>query len=183
MAFQDGRQWGKYHLRPNRWAGLHNVTRKCIRPISPISFERDIIEITQKEAIHNAKTKLGLGESTPGRPWRVRRFDRTSEAYYLIELGDSNAVVGIATVDTDTGEVGVYANLPGVRAHMAVDAQLAIELAAGGEAAQAELVWMPCSASKSPLYPLWEVRTLGGVKYVDQQRRVVDKLEPARPGG
>lgn len=139
--------------------------------------------ITQEEAIHNAKTKLGIRESTPGRAWRVGCLDRPSEAYYLVELGDSNAAVGIAIVDTDTGEVGVYANLPGVRAHIAVDAQLAIELAAEGASAQAYLIWMPCSASKSPLYPLWEVRTPNGVKYVDQQRRVLDKLEPARPGG
>lgn len=142
-----------------------------------------MIGITQEEAIHNAKSKLGFEESTPGRAWRVRRLDRPSEAYYLVQLGESNAAVGIATVDTYTGEVGVYASLPGVGAHMAVDVQLAIELGGGGEAAQAELVWMPCRASKSPLYPLWEVKTLGVVKYVDQQRRVLDKLEPARLGG
>jgi len=149
----------------------------------PISFERDMSRITPEEAIQNARTKFGFDKSTRGNAWQVRHLDRPSEAYYLIELGASDAAVGIATIDADTGEVGVYAALPGLGAHIAVDAQMAIELANGEKGAQAELVWKPCSASRSPLYPFWEVRTTSGIKYVDQQRRVVDKLEPTRPGG
>jgi hypothetical protein len=140
-------------------------------------------QIKQEDAIRKVRTKLGFEDSTPARAWTVRRLDRPSEAYHLVQLGDPNAAVAVATVDTHTGEVGVHARLPGVGPHITVDAQLAIEMAAKGEAAQAELVWMPCSASESPLYPLWEVRTPSGVKYVDQQRRIHDKLEPPTLGG
>ena len=142
-----------------------------------------MIKVTPDEAIHNARNRLGLDESTPGKAWQVRCLDRPSEAYYLIELGASDAAVGIATIDADTGEVGVYAALPGLGAHMAVDAQMAIELVNGKKGAQPELVWKPCSASESPLYPFWEVRTTRGIKYVNQQRRVLDKLEPTKLGG
>lgn len=139
--------------------------------------------ITQEEAINAAKTKLGLSESTPGRAWPVRRLDRPPEVYYLVQFGDSSASVAVATVDANTGEIGIYASLPGVGPHIAVGARLAIELAGGGQAAQAELVWMPCRVSKSPLYPLWEVRIQGVTKYVDQQRKVLDSLDPASLGG
>lgn len=140
-------------------------------------------KITHEEAIHTARTTLALGESTPGRAWQVRRLDRSSEVYYIVQFGDSIASVAVATVDANTGEIGVYATLPGVGPHIAVDAQLAIELAGGGRATQAELVWMPCRVSKSPLYPLWEVKIQGSTKYVDQQRQVLDNLDPARLGG
>jgi hypothetical protein len=149
----------------------------------PISFESDMVRITPEQAIQNARTKFGFDKATHGNAWKVRRLDRPSEAYYLIELGARDAVVGIAIVDVDTGEVGVYAALPGLGVHMAVDAQMAIELANGEKGSQAELVWKPSSASKSPLYPFWEVRTTRGIKYVNQQRRVLDKLEPTRLGG
>jgi hypothetical protein len=141
-----------------------------------------MFRITQEEAIHNARTKLGLQESTPARAWQVRRLDRPSETYYLVQFGDSSASVAVATVDANTGEIGVYVDLPGVRPHISVDAQAAIELSGVGEAARTELVWMPCRASKSPLYPLWEVRTPGVVRYVDQQRTVLDSLDPAGLG-
>ena len=43
-------------------------------------------------------------------------------------MGDSNAVIAVAFVDTKTGEVGVYAELPGTGPHMAVTAQKAVRL-------------------------------------------------------
>jgi hypothetical protein len=140
-------------------------------------------DISIEDAIHNAITILNLRESTLGKAWKVRRLDHPGEFYYLVQLGDTNASVGVAVVDTQTGEVGIYAKLPGVGPHITVDASQAQELAADGNMAQVELVWMPCEASKSPLYPLWEVRTPRGVQYVDQQRNVRDKLEPSQLGG
>jgi len=138
---------------------------------------------TEEKAIHNSKQKLSLAESTLGRAWRVRRLDQPSRTYLLVELGDPNAIVGVAIVDLVTDEVGVFANLLGVGPHLAIDARMAIRLAAGQEVARAELVWMPCAVSKSPLYPFWQVRTQSGVRYVDQQGNVWDRLEPTVLGG
>jgi hypothetical protein len=140
-------------------------------------------EITIEDAIRRIRIETGVAETTPGRAWRVRRLDRSREAYYLVLLGEAEATIAVAAVDT-TGEVGVLSRLPGVAPHITVDAQQAVELAAAGEVpAQTEMVWMPCEASKSPLYPIWEVRTQSGIKYVDQHGKVWKELQPARPGG
>lgn len=138
--------------------------------------------ITPEEAIRRAKSTMGVVESTPARAWRVRRLDR-AEAYYLVELGPQNAAAGLATVDCNSGEIGVHATLPGTGPHITVDAAAAIELAAAGAAAEAECVWMPSKATRSPLYPVWEVRTAAATKYVDQQRRVWDRIEAGGLGG
>lgn len=140
-------------------------------------------EITREDAIRQVRADLGVAKTTPGRAWWVRRLDRPREAYYLVLLGGSAATIAVATVDATTGEVGALARLPGIAPHIAVDAQQAAELAAGGAPAQTEMVWMPCEASKSPLYPLWEVKTQSGIKYVDQHGKVWKELQPARPGG
>ena len=139
--------------------------------------------ITENDAIRNVIVKLNLPGTTPGRAWRVRRLDHPSEAYYLVELGHSNAATAVGIVDAGTGEIGSYANLPGTVSHITLNAARAAELAGGGEAAHVELVWMACNASKSPLYPLWEVRTASGLRYVDQQGHVIYRLAPATPGG
>jgi len=137
--------------------------------------------IVPAEAVQKAREALKLEPSVWGRAWRVRRMDRPGEAYYLVELGAPLATLGVATVDVGSGEVGVYASLPGVGSHVNVDGALAAELAGGGESA--ELVWMPCSLSRSPLYPFWEVKTGIGTTYVDFERRVVEGIAPAAPGG
>jgi hypothetical protein len=138
---------------------------------------------TKKEdAIRKAKRKLGFEDSTPAKAWTIRRLDHPSETYYLVQLGDPNAPNAVAIVDPDTGEVGVYARLSGGGSHIRVDSQTAIKLVAGKENAKAELVWMPCTASESPLYPFWEVRTPSGVRYVNQQGRIHDKLDRPAPG-
>lgn len=133
-----------------------------------------------EEAVRRAKDALGAGASTPAHALAVRRLDRSGEMYYLVEIGDPGAAVGVAMVDAGSGEIGVRAALPGTQAHLMVDAAAAEELAGG---TGAECVWMPCRASRSPLYPLWEVKTARGVRYVDQQRQVWDRLEPAGLGG
>ena len=140
-------------------------------------------EITIEDAIRRIRTKTEVAETIPGRAWHVRRLDRSSEAYYLVLLGQVDATIAVATVDTK-GEIGVISRLPGIASHITVDAQHATELAAPGEIPnQIEMVWMPCEASKSPLYPLWEIRTQSGIKYVDQHGKVWKELQSARPGG
>ena len=46
--------------------------------------------------------------------------------------------------------------------------------------ASAELVWQPCQASLSPLYPLWRVSGATRSVFVDQQERCWVRLSAAR---
>jgi len=132
--------------------------------------------ITLQEAINIARKELGYDESTPGTAWLVRRLDKPSFFYFLVELGESNSVIAVATLDSETGKLGNYAILPGTGKHLILEKQSAIELAVGPEQAEAELVWMPSRVSKSPLYPFWRVVTSKGEKFVDQYGKITDKL-------
>ncbi len=140
-------------------------------------------EITSEEAIDRVREGLGVPPDVPGRAWHVRLLQRPGEAYWLVVLGRVDASVGVACVDPVTGEVWTSAELPGRAGHVTVDAAQAKSLAAPGAPAEAEMVWMPCAASRSPLYPLWEIKTSDAVRYVDQQGRVWPDLRPGRPGG
>jgi hypothetical protein len=46
--------------------------------------------------------------------------------------------------------------------------------------ASAQLVWQPCHASLSPLYPFWRVTGPHGTRFVDQQERCWNRLPDAR---
>ncbi len=140
-------------------------------------------EVSHEEAISRARRALSVAPSAGAQAWRVRRLDRPGAAYYLVVFGDEHAATGVATVDAVRGEVGVSARLPGRGPHLTVDDRRALDLAGLGSGAQLELVWQPCRASRSPLYPLWQVRADSLTMYVDQQSNVWRELEPAGPGG
>lgn len=91
-----------------------------------------------------------------------------NETYYLVVLGEERAPVAVGTVNRATGDVGSSARLAGLGPHLEVDAALARTLAGAPEKARAELVWRPSAASRSPLYPVWEVELPSGPVYVDQ---------------
>jgi hypothetical protein len=131
-----------------------------------------VADLTPARAISLARAHAGLDESVKGRAWRVRRLDRPDEAYYLVVLGEDAAAVAVATVSASTGDVGESARLSGRSQHLEVDASRARSLVGADEAAQAELVWRPGVASRSPLYPLWEVTGPAERIYVDQQGKV-----------
>lgn len=139
--------------------------------------------ITHEEAIARVRPRCDVHESVPGEVWFVRRLDRPSGSYLLVQLGSPEASLAVATVDPDSGAIGVHARLPGTARHMTVNAPRAVELAALGADATVEAVWMPCSLSKSPLYPFWRVAREGQVRFVDQQGGVADSLDTASPGG
>ena len=103
----------------------------------------------------------------------MRRLDRSDEYYYLIVFGEPHATLAVAAVNAATGDVENWARSGGHRAHLSTDASAARRLAALDESAHAELVWQPGPQTRSPLYPLWEVRGLAGrTRYVDQQGNV-----------
>jgi hypothetical protein len=138
-------------------------------------------DISSEEAIRRAQIEMSLPSTTLARLWRTRRLDRPG-AYYLVEFGEPEAMIGIATVDVATGDVGEWSQLSGVGSNVAVDRDRALELSGCDANASVELVWKPCRATLSPLYPLWEVRTARATVYIDQHGTLWTCLEPARPG-
>jgi hypothetical protein len=142
-----------------------------------------VAEVSPGEAIAEARRETGVGEAVPARAWRVRRLDHPGRAYYLVILGDERTPGTVAAVDAATGAVSASAPIAARASPVAVDAADAAALAGGGQDTPAELVWGPSRATRSPLYPLWEVRTAAGVRYVDQQRAVWRDPGAAGPGG
>jgi len=140
-------------------------------------------ELAADEAIARARTEMGLDAAVPARAWRIRRLDRAADAYYLVVFGEPDAAVAVTTVGAASGEVRTSAHLPGVRPHLLIDAAQAVTLVGLGDSAQAELVWRPSRASRSPFYPLWEVRSATRRVYVDQQGVVWQALDMAGHAG
>lgn len=126
----------------------------------------------QKVAVARAREATGTGDSIPAEVYRVRRLDRKDEFYYLILFGKQPSTVAVATVNARTGDVENWARSPGIRPHFSIGSAEARRLAGMPETASVELVWKPCLGSRSPLYPLWEVRANGQTRHVDQQGNV-----------
>jgi hypothetical protein len=140
-------------------------------------------EITLDEAIDQARANLDLDTAVGVRGWRVRRLDRPADAYYLLVFGEDRAAVAVAMVYAASGKVQITARLPGRGPHLTIDAAQATLRAGMLGEVQTELVWRPCHASRSPLYPFWEIRGATKAMYVDQQGLVWQELAAAGPGG
>ena len=139
--------------------------------------------ISAEEAIKGIRTVLSLDVSLPAQAWKVRRLDRPEDNYYLVVFGDEPAAVAVGVVAAVSGEVKTTARLGGRRPHLLIDSAKAMTLAGLGDDVQFELVWQPCRASRSPLYPLWQVSTTTKTVYVDQQGKVWQQLDIIGPGG
>ncbi|HJQ34949.1 MAG TPA: hypothetical protein VJ866_22560 [Pyrinomonadaceae bacterium] len=140
-------------------------------------------ELSAEEAVAAARRELGLDGGAAGSALRVRRLDREGAAYYLVMFGDDHATVAVAALDADDGRLESAARLPGRTAHLSVGRERARELAGLGQTARAELVWAPCRATRSQLYPLWEVSDGGARVFVDQRGGVWRSLDAGGPGG
>ena len=140
-------------------------------------------EVAETEAIARARDRLDLSDGTPATAFLVSRKDPPGGAYYLVVLGDPSAALGIAAVDASSGEVTHWATLPEAVPHAVLDREAAIQRSGASSARRAELVWRSSPASRSPLYPLWEIDTGDGVVYVDHAGQVWPSLEPGARGG
>jgi hypothetical protein len=134
--------------------------------------------MTAEIAIAAARAALGAAPTVNANAQRVERLDHSGKGYYLVIIGDDNAGTGIVATDADTAIVMASARIH-TRRHLSVDAARAVQLAQVGEAS-AVLVWRPCQASLSPLYPFWRVTGPLGTRFVDQQERCWDRLVDAR---
>ena len=140
-------------------------------------------ELSAAEAVERARSRLGLDARTPARAERVRRLDRPGESYYFVLFGADDATSAVAAVEAAGGDVASSARLASLAPHMGVGRERALELAGLGGGARAELVWLPCRATRSQLYPLWEVSAGGARVFVDQQGNVLRRLDAGGPGG
>ena len=140
-------------------------------------------EVAETDAIARALERLELSDTTPARAVLVSRRDPPRGTYYLVFVGDPGAALGIAAVDASSGEVTQWATLPGAARDPLVDREAAIQRTGASSARRAELVWRSSPASRSPLYPLWEIDTGDEVVYVDHAGRVWSSLEAGARGG
>jgi hypothetical protein len=140
-------------------------------------------ELSVVEAVARARSEMGLSDDVPARGWRVERLDRPEEAYFLTVFGPESASTAVVAISVFTGELLSSARLGGTGPHPAIDKERALALADATGSAEGRLVWQPCGATRSPMYPLWEISFSNRTVYVDQGGQVHDRLEPAGPGG
>lgn len=123
-----------------------------------------------------AREAVGSEPGSPARSHPVHRLDRPGASYYLVQLGAS-----VAAVDPAGEEVLSWARVG--KPTVEVEPEQARELADAPPDAPARLVWEASVASRSPLYPFWEVRSGAETVYVDQQRNVWRGLPEGLHGG
>jgi hypothetical protein len=135
-------------------------------------------EIAPEEAIVRAREALGLPVSVSGRALRVERLDLPGSAYYLVIFTFGGRDRYVALIDAMTGALDQNAEVTGSDGHITVNMEQAIAIARLGGRPMVRLVWRPCRASYSPLYPIWEVSSADQRRYVDQQGRLWELLPP-----
>lgn len=139
--------------------------------------------LTSEEALARARRALELEPSLRGNAWPVQRVDQAG-SYFLVVFGRPEAAVAVAAVDSGNGELLGSARLAAAGSHLTVTAQEAMRRAGmSPEKSTVRLVWRPSRQSRSPLYPLWEVREAGHTRYVDQQGTTWPRLDAGGPGG
>ena len=94
----------------------------------------------------------------------------------------AGVTLAVAAVAATDGDVRTSALLEGRGPHLTMPERGARALSNLEEPVTAELVWKPCHASLSSLYPIWELRGGSRTRYVDQAGHVYDELVPAGPG-
>jgi len=135
------------------------------------------------EGLSEARRRLGLDPGEPARTWEVARRGGEGPGFVLVVFGPGGAASGVASVDPASGEVLAHGRLPGRVPHTPMSAEDARRAAGVGAAAEARLVWDPTSASRSPFYPLWELRDGERTVWVDAVRGDVwsDLFPAGRP--
>ncbi|MGD1057534.1 MAG: hypothetical protein ABR992_08985 [Solirubrobacteraceae bacterium] len=127
-------------------------------------------------ALEIAREATGVSSTDGAEIFPVHRLDRGDSDYYLVLLDGACAAVDVAR---DTVLSWASTTTP----QLVVRELTARRLAQLGQSAGVQLVWQSCTASRSPLYPLWRVRRNDDVVYVDQQQGVWNDLEPGARGG
>ena len=135
--------------------------------------------ISEETAREIARAEIGMPPETAGEAWLVHRLDRPDDDYWLLALGGETQAAA-AAVDAADGRLMSWANIGQPEGLRLLPALEAAALSGQPGAQTTRLVWRPCQASYSPLYPLWEVESAERTVYVNQQGQVWQELETGR---
>ena len=156
-------------------ASTERYSRHCTTIIAVCKLYR---QVEQAEAVARARQTIGIDARATARAYRVRRLDRSGEFYYLVVFGGPGLTIAVAAVNGASGDIESWARSSGAREHLEVDEAQARRLCRATASASAELVWRPGRVSRSPLYPVWEVRAGREVCYIDQQGKKYSAIDP-----
>lgn len=134
-------------------------------------------------AVSSARAALHLAADVQAHACAVAPMAPRTRDFVLVVFGEAEAATAIATVDPTSGEVLESARLPGRESHALMPASEAIRRAGFGADTQARLVWGPSQASRSPFYPLWELRNGSDRAWVESVRGSVWRTLEASRGG
>jgi hypothetical protein len=132
-------------------------------------------DLTEDEAITRARKEAGVSASTEATAWRVERIDYPGNAYFLVIVGKQSSPGWVGAIEAHSGQLMSSAQTAGLRPHLGIDRAAALAIA-NIPGARTRLVWRPCQASMSALYPLWEVAGSQRTAFVDQQGKCWDQL-------
>lgn len=107
----------------------------------------------------------------------MHRLSAGAADYDLIIFGEPDRAIGVGTLSAKGMEVLSAAALRGTGPHLGMDANDARNHCGADPDAPARLVWEPSQASRSPLYPIWEIQGADGTRFVDQGGNVWRELE------
>jgi hypothetical protein len=110
----------------------------------------------------------------------VERLDG-GNPYFLVALGEPRGAGLVVAIDARTSAVISSARVERVERHRLPDRDEAIRRAGYPQDAAARRVWIPSRATRSPFYPLWELKAGAGCAYVDTDGGVW--TEPGVPRG
>jgi hypothetical protein len=110
-------------------------------------------------------------------------MDRAGEFYYLVLIEAKSGEASLAMVGGQNGAVDSFASVQPGQSMAPISPDRAARLANLDPADEIELVWMPCNASRSPLYPLWRIRRGEDLRYVDQRGVVFTEVRTSMRGG
>jgi hypothetical protein len=135
----------------------------------------------QNQAIQRTCAHFGIDPECLRQAWRVDLLERPGQVYYLAEFLVDGGLLVVA-IDGETGLPRQTARLRS-EGTIGVDAAKAREQAHARSDAPVRLVWKPCEASFSPLYPIWEIELESRKLFVNQQGRCWQRLTPKANSG
>lgn len=127
--------------------------------------------ITPTEAAARARTLAAPRAAVALASDLVERLDG-GNAYFLVRLGEPDGGGLIVAVDALTAAILSVARLDDVDRHRLPDRHDAVRWADYPEDSAARRVWAPSRATRSPFYPLWELKAGTECAYVDMNGKV-----------
>jgi hypothetical protein len=144
--------------------------------------DSSVVLITPAEATARARILASAADASILATDLVERLDN-GNPYFLVTVAELTGGGGIVVaIDAITGEVISSARLEHVERHRLPGRREAIAHAAYPDDAEARRVWAPSRASRSPFYPLWELKAGTSCAYVDVSGKVWTE-SPGKSGG